>query len=203
LSALALFLVTGELPIKQWLGLSVILWLFVCSLLGLFFPRVKNIKWNLIEKKLPMVLAHVGLAVCAVGVLLTVSYSRSAILSMKLGERASLPPYSIRLDSISLISGPNYQAQQATISLFKDEKQIGSLHPQQRNYTESGMEIAKTDRMLDHFQDMYLALGAKQPSGQWGVRFYIKPFIYAIWIGGLLMALGSLLAIINKRRVQR
>jgi cytochrome c-type biogenesis protein CcmF len=202
-SALILFLATGELLLTQWFWLSVITWLFVCSIWGLFFPYLKHMKWLVMWKKLPMVVAHLGLAVCAAGILSTVTYSRSSILSMKVGEQASLPPYSIRLDSISDFFGPNYQAKQADIRVFKKAKEIGRLHPQQRNYTESGMEIAKTDQMSDYFKDIYVALGAKQPDGQWGVRWYIKPFIDGIWIGGLMMALGSLLAIVNKRRARQ
>jgi cytochrome c-type biogenesis protein CcmF len=201
-SAAVLIGLTGKLPLPVWFGLSVIAWLLVCSILAVVFPRVKKHQWVVLWQKLPMIVAHIGLAVCALGVLLAANYSRSAILSMKLGEQASLPPYSIRLDAISSVQGPNYLADQATIRVFRQQKQIAVLHPQQRRYNQVGMQIAKTDRLTDRFQDLYLALGGKQPSGQWGVRFYIKPFVHWIWLGGLLMALGSLLAIVNKRRVK-
>jgi cytochrome c-type biogenesis protein CcmF len=199
-SGAALWLVTGALPIKTWLGLSVIGWLSTCSLLSLLFPRIQRLQWVAAWQKAPMVVAHAGLAVCAMGILFTVTYSRSSILSMHSGEQASLPPYSIRLGGISSVQGPNYQAEQAAIEVSYHGRTLAVLHPQQRHYTQAGMQIAKTDRITDHFRDVYLALGAKQPNGQWGVRFYLKPFIHWIWIGGLLMALGSLLAIVNKRR---
>jgi cytochrome c-type biogenesis protein CcmF len=36
--------------------------------------------------------------------------------------------------------------------------------------------------------------------GRWSVQLYIKPFIGWIWMGGVLMALGGLLAAIGLRR---
>jgi cytochrome c-type biogenesis protein CcmF len=206
-AGLGLWLVTGALPMGTWLGASVMGWLLVCSVLALIFPRLQTMKqkmrWMAAWQKAPMVVAHIGLAVCALGILFTVTYSRSAILSMHVGEQASLTPYSIQLDRISRMTGPNYQAQQADVSVRYHGQLLTVLHPQQRHYTQAGMQIAKTDRITDHFRDVYVALGAKQPSGQWGVRFYLKPFIHWIWVGGLLMALGSLLAIVNKRRARR
>lgn len=200
--AWSLWWVTGALPIGTWLGASVMGWLLACSLLAFIFPRIQKLQLTVAWQKAPMVVAHVGLAVCALGILFTVTYSRSLILSMQFGEQAILKPYTIRLDGIDLVAGPNYQAEQANITVLCHGKLLTVLHPQQRHYTQAGMQIAKTDRMSDHFRDVYLALGAKQPSGQWGVRFYLKPFINWIWAGGLLMALGSLLAIVNKRRVR-
>lgn len=199
---------TDTFDVMVWVSLSVIVWLLVCTLLALWFPRLQSDRFaqrwadklQLLQLKLPMVLAHAGLAVCAIGILLTSHYSRSAILSMTVGERASLIPYSIELRAIDKLQGPNYIAQQAEIAVFDGDKLIAMLHPQQRHYTQVGMRLAKTDRITVHFQDVYLALGAQQPNGQWGVRFYLKPFIHWIWYGGLLMALGSLLAVVRHKR---
>jgi cytochrome c-type biogenesis protein CcmF len=196
-------MVTGELQLSTWFSLSVMGWLLVCSLLALVFPRVRKDHCRIVWQKCPMVFAHLGLAICAIGILFTVTYSRNLILSIQPGEKAVLTPYSIRFDRVDWIKGPNYEAEEAQITVSYRGKALTILHPQQRHYSQVGMEIAKTDRIVDRFQDLYLALGAKQPDGKWAVRFYVKPFVHWIWIGGLLMALGSLLGIVNKWRLVR
>ena len=49
------------------------------------------------------------------------------------------------------------------------------------------------------FRDIYIALG--EPLGQkaWSVRLYYKPLVRWIWGGGIMMFLGGLLALLEKR----
>ena len=49
------------------------------------------------------------------------------------------------------------------------------------------------------FRDLYVALGEPLAQSAWGVRIQIKPFVRWIWIGGLLSALGGMVAIGDKR----
>lgn len=48
-------------------------------------------------------------------------------------------------------------------------------------------------------RDLYAALGERLDDGSWGVRLYYKPFIRWIWFGGLFMAFGGLLCMLDKR----
>ena len=48
-------------------------------------------------------------------------------------------------------------------------------------------------------RDLYAALGERLDNGAWAVRLYYKPFIRWIWFGGLLMALGSVLCMCDRR----
>ena len=199
-AALLLWILTAHFSVAVWLGLSAILWLAMTTLLGLFFPRVKRGSLQVFVNKLPMTIAHLGFAVCVVGILLTTAYSRTSLLSMHSGERAELAPYSIYLDSIGPVQGQNYTEQQARIILFAGAKQLSILKPSQRRYPQAGMVIAKTDIFITPWRDLYVALGAQQPDGRWGVRLYDKPFVRWIWWGGLLMAAGALLAAVKRRR---
>ena len=47
--------------------------------------------------------------------------------------------------------------------------------------------------------DLYVSLGEPVGAGAWSVRVYSKPFVVWIWGGCLLMALGGLLAISDRR----
>jgi cytochrome c-type biogenesis protein CcmF len=48
---------------------------------------------------------------------------------------------------------------------------------------------------------LYVSLGEPIPesAGAWAVRIYIKPFVDWIWAGCLLMALGGVLAVSDRR----
>ena len=49
------------------------------------------------------------------------------------------------------------------------------------------------------YQDLYAALGEQLDNGAWAVRIYHKPFVRWIWFGGVFMALGGVLAMLDKR----
>ena len=48
-------------------------------------------------------------------------------------------------------------------------------------------------------RDLYVSLGEPVDGGAWIVRVYVKPFVDWIWGGCLLMALGGLLAVTDRR----
>jgi cytochrome c-type biogenesis protein CcmF len=47
--------------------------------------------------------------------------------------------------------------------------------------------------------DLYVSLGEPIADGAWSVRIYHKPFVTWIWAGCLLMAIGGLLALSDRR----
>jgi len=59
--------------------------------------------------------------------------------------------------------------------------------------TEAGIDAGIT-------RDLFVALGEPlDDNGSWALRIYYKPFVRWIWIGGLFMAFGGLLAATDKR----
>jgi len=48
-------------------------------------------------------------------------------------------------------------------------------------------------------RDLYVSLGEPLDGGAWSVRLYHKPFIDWIWGGCLVMALGGVLAVSDRR----
>ena len=61
------------------------------------------------------------------------------------------------------------------------------------------MALPKTDIDATLFRDLYVALGEPLDNGDWSLRISYKPFIRGSWGGGLLMILGGLLALLDKR----
>ena len=52
-------------------------------------------------------------------------------------------------------------------------------------------------------RDLYISLGEKLEGAAWGVRIYVKSFVRWIWLGGLMMMAGGLLAALDKRYKRR
>ncbi|WP_336315596.1 heme lyase CcmF/NrfE family subunit [Stutzerimonas stutzeri] len=146
-----------------------------------------------------MHLAHLGLAVCAIGVVLTSHQSSERDLRLAPGESLSLGGYEFVFEGTVHHEGPNFTSDKATIRVFDDEKQIATLHPEKRLYTVQQMPMTEAGIDAGFTRDLYVALGEPLGAGAWAVRVHIKPFVRWIWLGALMMGLGGALAASDRR----
>ena len=78
------------------------------------------------------------------------------------------------------------------------------LSPERRIYRVSRMAMSEVAIDRGITRDLYVALGEPVSATAWSVRVHHKPFVNWIWGGCVLMALGGLLAVLDRRyRVRR
>ncbi|NKQ11822.1 heme lyase CcmF/NrfE family subunit [Pseudomonas sp. SST3] len=146
-----------------------------------------------------MQLAHLGLVVCALGVVLTSLQSDERDLRLAPGESLQLGGYSFVFDGAKHFDGPNFTSDKGTIRVFDGEKQVATLHPEKRLYTVQQMPMTEAGIDAGFTRDLYVALGEPLENGAWAVRVHIKPFVRWIWLGALMMSLGGVLSVCDKR----
>ncbi len=146
-----------------------------------------------------MQLAHFGLVVCALGVVLTSQQSDERDLRLAPGESLQLGGYSFVFEGAKHFDGPNYTSDKGTIRVFDGDKQIATLHPEKRLYTVQQMPMTEAGIDAGFTRDLYVALGEPLGNGAWAVRVHIKPFVRWIWLGALLMSLGGVVSVCDKR----
>ena len=146
-----------------------------------------------------MQLAHFGLVICALGVVLTSQQSDERDLRLAPGESLQLGGYSFVFDGAEHYEGPNFTSDKGTIRVFEDEELVATLHPEKRLYTVQQMPMTEAGIDAGFTRDLYVALGEPLENGAWAVRVHIKPFVRWIWLGALLMSLGGVLSVSDKR----
>jgi cytochrome c-type biogenesis protein CcmF len=147
-----------------------------------------------------MQFAHLGIAIFIIGVTMVKGYETERDVRMDVGDTLAAGGYVFRFDGVSDQPGPNYVASQGRVTVSKDGKVITELHPEKRMYNASGMPMTEAAIETGIFRDLYVSLGEPIPDSKaWAVRIYIKPFVDWIWAGCLLMALGGMLAISDRR----
>ncbi len=146
-----------------------------------------------------MQLAHFGLLVCALGVVLTSQQSDERDLRLAPGESLQLGGYSFVFDGAKHFEGPNFTSDKGTIRVFEGDKQVATLYPEKRLYTVQQMPMTEAGIDAGFTRDLYVALGEPLENGAWAVRVHIKPFVRWIWLGALMMSLGGVLSVSDKR----
>ena len=192
-----------DLQVMQVLAMTLVLWI-VLTMARDMINKTRNAPgfWRGLRRLGPaylgMHLAHLGLAVTIVGVVISSGYSVQRDLRMTPGDRVMLGDYQFRFDGVGARDGPNYHSDYGSVTVYQDGRQMTVLHPEKRLYTTMLMTEAAIDPGFT--RDIYVALGEPLGGdGSWALRLHIKPFVRWIWLGAILMALGGALAISDRR----
>ena len=143
--------------------------------------------------------AHSGLGVIFVGIALLTAWQVEDIRVARVGEPFEIAGYRITLTGVDEVEGPNYLSTMATMEVARGGRHVATLHPEKRVYPVQAMPT--TEAAIDNgiFRDIYLVIGDAQADGGWAVRTYIKPFANWIWAGAMLMALGGIISLSDRR----
>jgi cytochrome c-type biogenesis protein CcmF len=146
-----------------------------------------------------MILAHVGVAVFVVGATMVSNYGVEKDIRMSPGDSAEIEGYRFVFDGVTRTRGENYNADRGQFRVYAGDHQIALLEPEKRTYfvQTKPMTEAAIDPGLT--RDLYVSLGESLGGGDWSLRLYYKPYVRWIWLGGIFMALGGLLAISDRR----
>ena len=196
----------GQFNLLAAFGIALSLWVLLTSVQGIW-ERIRHRK-NKLTALLStpagfwgMTMGHVGIAVFGVGVSLTSLYSVETDLRMAPGQTKALAGYEFSFDGVQQVQGPNYIADEGRLFVTSNGNEITTLAAQKREY-DSGQMTIMTEAAIDAgvTRDLYFALGESlDDGGAWSMRIYYKPFIRWIWLGALIMSLGALLAVMDKR----
>jgi cytochrome c-type biogenesis protein CcmF len=146
-----------------------------------------------------MLLAHFGVAVFVIGVTVVNGFQVEKDLRMAPGESTEIAGVRVRFEGVHEVRGPNYIAARGTLQLSRGDRHLATLHPERRNYLVSRMPMTETAIDRGFTRDLYVSLGEPLGGNAWSVRVYYKPFVGWIWGGCVLMALGGLLAVLDRR----
>jgi cytochrome c-type biogenesis protein CcmF len=204
--ALLLPFVMGQWTPLIALGLLLAFWVFSTMLLDLY-RRVAGREGSLGERLKSqsrsyygMLFAHIGVGVFIIGVTLVKGYEVERDVRMNVGDTLDAGGYVFRFDGVHDEQGPNYVASQGVVTISRNGVPVTQLFPEKRQYN-SGMPMTEASIRTGLLRDLYVSLGEPIPNsnGAWAVRIYVKPFVDWIWFGCILMAIGGMLAISDRR----
>ncbi|MFM5713830.1 heme lyase NrfEFG subunit NrfE [Aeromonas allosaccharophila] len=179
----------------SWLGLAanvLSLWLMASLLL--------NTPWReLTLNRLGSLLAHLGVAVCALGINQVSHHSQEGGTVLGVNQPYQLGAFEFRYEGREPVIGPNYTAERITLSVHKDGKEVARLTPERRHYSVRTMNMNEPGIAWGMLGDLYVVLGEKMGPDAYAMRLHYKPLVRWIWLGGLLMIAGGTLRLLARR----
>jgi len=143
--------------------------------------------------------AHAGLGATLFAIAGLTAWESEDIRVVQLNAPFEVGAYTLTLTKVEQLRGPNYFSTTGTVELARGGRVLSVLHPEKRTYPVAQMPT--TEAAIDNgiTRDVYVVIGDRQDDGGWAVRTYIKPFANWIWGGAMLMALGGLLSLSDRR----
>ena len=190
------------------LGVGLSVWVMVGAIVEIV-TRVKLFEVGLVRgfsrlKGLPgsawgTAIAHFGIGVTALGIVTATAFQDEKVLTMAPGQTVSVSGYDITFDGVAPRQGPNYREDVGHFVIRQDGIVIAELDPSKRLYTARQMPTTEAGIHTIGFSQIYLSLGEPRDGASIDVRVYFKPLITLIWIGSLIMAVGAVFSIADRR----
>ncbi|WP_424932520.1 heme lyase CcmF/NrfE family subunit [Amaricoccus macauensis] len=144
-------------------------------------------------------LAHSGLGVTIFGIACITAWAQEDIRVANPGDTFEVAGHTLRLERIEQGQGPNYEFQRAHVSILDGGNVIATVTPEKRVYPVQRMPTTEAGIDRSVTRDVYVALGDAQEGGGWALRTYVKPFANWIWGGALLMSIGGVVSLTDRR----
>jgi cytochrome c-type biogenesis protein CcmF len=207
-AAVVVLAVMGVHSLGAACGLALAAWLFIGTAIE-FAERVHLFSdkpiavfrraLNLPRATWGMTFAHTGMAICIAGITGSTAWTEERIVNGRPGQSFDIAGYTIALDAVNQVEGPDYTATQADMRLLRDGRLITDMHPEKRffpveNGTQTGVAI-RTNLV----SDVYAVIGDPDGKGGYTLRLYYNPLVPWIWLGAAAMAFGGLVSLSDRR----
>ena len=204
--SLAVIYFTTGAPVLAALGIGLAVWTMMGALVDLWgksgiakggavFERLAGLPRSVYGTAL----AHFGIGVTALGIVVVTTFGSEQVLVMKRGDEAPAGAYLLTFDGMQSRSGPNYTEDFGTFHLLDSaRKEVAQLVSAKRVYPARAMPTTEAGIETRGFNQIYVSLGDKAEGGV-VVRIWVKPMVTLIWLGAALMALAALVSLSDRR----
>ena len=144
-------------------------------------------------------LGHCGIGLALLGVVSVSAFQQEIIKKVGPGEITQIAGYQVTFEGIEPRKGSNYVEDVAVFSIAGDGVSPHKLEAAKRVYTTRRMPTTEAGIETYFFSQLYVSPGEIGNDGYLTVRFWWKPFVTLIWLGPVLMVLGGIISLSDRR----
>jgi cytochrome c-type biogenesis protein CcmF len=143
--------------------------------------------------------AHAGMGVTVLGIVIATTWAGETIRTMRVGDSADLGSYTITLNGFVDRPSADYAETAVQFSVRQGGNIIAVMEPSKRRFATRQTETTEAGIRTFGFSQLYISLGDIAADGSVTVRIFWKPWVTFTWLGAVLMALGGLLSLSDRR----
>jgi len=147
-------------------------------------------------------IVHLGVVIAIIGIAVSSVYKAEHEVTLKPGERMEIGPYTVQFNDLQAGERPTHILVWANLTVLKGNTPVARLHPGQRFYPNQQSPFASVDARYRWDEDLYTILSAFERDGSSAtIKVMMNPMMAWIWIGGGVILLGVLVAVLPERRL--
>ena len=206
--ALATLIFAAKAPLLAVLGTALGTWLVAAALSELaerlkLFRASPGESWRR-ARQLPraaygMTIAHAGAGIVILGIIVSVTWETEHLQVVRVGDTVPIGGYEFTFRGVEDVKGPNYEAIRGIFDVSRDGTPVTVMTPESRVYNTSTMTTTEAAIRPTLTSDLYAVIGDSDGSGGWATRLYHKPLVHWIWLGAILMAIGGIVSLTDRR----
>jgi cytochrome c-type biogenesis protein CcmF len=143
-------------------------------------------------------IVHLGVILIAVALAASNGYTKSGEFRLTVGEPVRFSGHTFELEGVEAFTTERAEGVKALVSIDGGQ----AYAPAITRFTRMGTDIGTPSVRTGLTKDIYLTLEKAAPAGstEAQIKIFIKPLILWMWIGGALMAIGTVLAAFPGKR---
>jgi cytochrome c-type biogenesis protein CcmF len=143
---------------------------------------------------------HFGMVLIFIGIAGS-AFNQDVQKEMAAGDAISLGKYTIVCQNFDSTANDNYTSERATIEVLQNGKSEMMMYPERRLYLASGVTETIVANQSTPLRDLYIVYAGRSPdTGKPVIHAYLNPLVKWIWFGGIVVVLGTGLAMLPNRR---
>jgi cytochrome c-type biogenesis protein CcmF len=143
---------------------------------------------------------HFGMVLIFIGIA-GVPFNRDIQSELSPGQSLKIGPYTILCQNFDQLANGNYESERATLEVFRNGKSEMMLYPERRFFLASQVTETMVAIQTSPLRDLYVVYAGRSPENNKPViHAYLNPLVKWIWFGGLVVVLGTGLALFPNRR---
>jgi cytochrome c-type biogenesis protein CcmF len=129
------------------------------------------------------------------------AFNQDVQMEMAPGQTLSIGPYTILCQNFDETSNDNYQSERATLEVLRNGNSEMMMYPERRFFLASQVTETMVSIETSPLRDLYVVYAGRSPeTNRPVIHAYLNPLVKFIWFGGVILVLGTLLAMLPNRR---
>ena len=143
---------------------------------------------------------HFGVVLIFVGITGSAAYQIEEDVVLQPGERATVGQFTLQYNDLIRLTRPTYEAFIATVGVTRNGQTVTTMHPEKRLYFVQNQPTTEVALRTTVFEDLYIILAGFESSKIATFKVFVNPLVAWMWVGGLVIVMGTVIAIWPERR---
>lgn len=146
-------------------------------------------------------IVHLGVVLLVVGITGSSAYQIEQNVVLRLGEQARVGAFTLQYEDLRRVVTPTHEAFIAKLIIARYGAYLTTLYPEKRLYFAQNQPTTEVALRTSPWEDLYVIMAGFEPSKTATFKVFVNPLVFWMWMGGLVMVLGTVIAIWPERRL--